>query len=155
MEIATTLLEYGASTNTVTRQGITPLHLAAQEGNVDIVTLLLARDAPINVGNKVLQLLVNPQTICLCVACLTSKMTVFVQRAAVFLGFQYETSAYVVCILYKVFFCSLMFYIVVNFCFLVVDQYQVSARLTMTFFVSLCKYLTVQSDSAPPGGPGG
>lgn len=53
MEIATTLLEYGASTSTVTRQGITPLHLAAQEGNVDIVTLLLARDAPINMGNKV------------------------------------------------------------------------------------------------------
>lgn len=53
MEITTTLLEYGASTNTVTRQGITPLHLAAQEGNVDIVTLLLARDAPINMGNKV------------------------------------------------------------------------------------------------------
>uniref|UniRef100_A0A4W6C1Q7 Ankyrin 3 n=1 Tax=Lates calcarifer TaxID=8187 RepID=A0A4W6C1Q7_LATCA len=39
MEITTTLLEYGASTNTVTR-------------NVDIVTLLLARDAPINMGNK-------------------------------------------------------------------------------------------------------
>uniref|UniRef100_A0A4W6C9A8 Ankyrin 3 n=1 Tax=Lates calcarifer TaxID=8187 RepID=A0A4W6C9A8_LATCA len=38
MEITTTLLEYGASTNT--------------EGNVDIVTLLLARDAPINMGNK-------------------------------------------------------------------------------------------------------
>lgn len=53
MEITTTLLEYGASTNTVTRQGITPLHLAAQEGNVDIVTLLLARDAPVNMGNKV------------------------------------------------------------------------------------------------------
>lgn len=53
MEITTTLLEYGASTNTVTRQGITPLHLAAQEGNVDIVTLLLARDAPINMSNKV------------------------------------------------------------------------------------------------------
>ncbi|CAI5658248.1 unnamed protein product [Oreochromis niloticus] len=52
MEITTTLLEYSASTNSVTRQGITPLHLAAQEGNVDIVTLLLARDAPVNMGNK-------------------------------------------------------------------------------------------------------
>lgn len=53
MEITTTLLEYGAPTNTVTRQAITPLHLAAQEGNVDVVTLLLARDAPVNAGNKV------------------------------------------------------------------------------------------------------
>uniref|UniRef100_A0A3Q2PEL3 Uncharacterized protein n=1 Tax=Fundulus heteroclitus TaxID=8078 RepID=A0A3Q2PEL3_FUNHE len=53
MEIATTLLEYSASTSTVTRQGITPLHLAAQEGNVDIVTLLLARDAPVGTSNKV------------------------------------------------------------------------------------------------------
>lgn len=53
MEIATTLLEYGADTNAVTRQGISPLHLAAQEGNVDMVTLLLARDASINMVNKV------------------------------------------------------------------------------------------------------
>lgn len=53
MEIATTLLEYGADTNAITRQGISPLHLAAQEGNVDMVTLLLARDATISMGNKV------------------------------------------------------------------------------------------------------
>lgn len=53
MEIATTLLEYGADTNATTRQGISPLHLAAQEGNVDMVTLLLARETAINLGNKV------------------------------------------------------------------------------------------------------
>lgn len=53
MEIATTLLEYGADTNAITRQGISPLHLAAQEGNVDMVTLLLAREAAVNLGNKV------------------------------------------------------------------------------------------------------
>ncbi|XP_016296462.1 ankyrin-3-like isoform X18 [Sinocyclocheilus anshuiensis] len=52
MEIATTLLEYGADTNATTRQGISPLHLAAQEGNVDMVTLLLARETAINLGNK-------------------------------------------------------------------------------------------------------
>lgn len=67
MEITTTLLEYGASTNTVTRQGITPLHLASQEGNVDIVTLLLARDAPINMGNKVRDRRVKAADVCLCV----------------------------------------------------------------------------------------
>lgn len=63
MEITTTLLEYGAPTNTVTRQGITPLHLAAQEGNIDVVTLLLARDAPVNVGNKVRELWVKAQAL--------------------------------------------------------------------------------------------
>ncbi|XP_016142837.1 ankyrin-3-like, partial [Sinocyclocheilus grahami] len=52
MEIATTLLEYGADTNAATRQGISPLHLAAQEGNVDMVTLLIARETAINLGNK-------------------------------------------------------------------------------------------------------
>lgn len=62
MEIATTLLEYGADTNAVTRQGISPLHLAAQEGNVDMVTLLLARDASINLGNKVQMLYNNKYT---------------------------------------------------------------------------------------------
>lgn len=62
MEIATTLLEYGADTNAVTRQGISPLHLAAQEGNVDMVTLLLARDATINMGNKVRMISNNKHT---------------------------------------------------------------------------------------------
>lgn len=69
MEITTTLLEYGASTNTVTRQGITPLHLAAQEGNVDIVTLLLARDAPVNMGNKVAAAVVLSVHLCYSLTC--------------------------------------------------------------------------------------
>lgn len=53
MEIGTTLLEYSADTNAVTRQGISPIHLAAQEGNVDLVSLLLAKNANVNVCNKV------------------------------------------------------------------------------------------------------
>lgn len=53
MEIGTTLLEYGADTNAVTRQGIGPIHLAAQEGSVDLVSLLLAKNAQVNVCNKV------------------------------------------------------------------------------------------------------
>lgn len=53
MDIGTTLLEYGADTNAVTRQGIGPIHLAAQEGSVDLVSLLLAKNANVNVCNKV------------------------------------------------------------------------------------------------------
>lgn len=53
MEIGTTLLEYGADTNAVTRQGISPIHLAAQEGSVDLVSLLLAKNANVNMCNKV------------------------------------------------------------------------------------------------------
>lgn len=53
MDIGTTLLEYGADTNAVTRQGISPIHLAAQEGSVDLVSLLLAKNANVNVCNKV------------------------------------------------------------------------------------------------------
>lgn len=47
------MLEYGADTNAVTRQGISPIHLAAQEGSVDLVSLLLAKNANVNVCNKV------------------------------------------------------------------------------------------------------
>lgn len=53
MDIGTTLLEYGADTNAVTRQGISPIHLAAQEGSVDLVSLLLTKSANVNVCNKV------------------------------------------------------------------------------------------------------
>lgn len=53
MDIATTLLEYGADANAVTRQGIAPVHLASQEGHVDMVSLLLTRNANVNLSNKV------------------------------------------------------------------------------------------------------
>lgn len=53
MDIATTLLEYGADANAVTRQGIAPVHLASQDGHVDMVSLLLSRNANVNLSNKV------------------------------------------------------------------------------------------------------
>lgn len=53
MDIATSLLEYGADANAVTRQGIASVHLAAQEGHVDMVSLLLSRNANVNLSNKV------------------------------------------------------------------------------------------------------
>lgn len=53
MDIATTLLEYGADANAVTRQGIAPVHLASQEGHMDMVSLLLTRNANVNLSNKV------------------------------------------------------------------------------------------------------
>lgn len=59
MDIGTTLLEYGADTNAVTRQGISPIHLAAQEGSVDLVSLLLAKNADVNVCNKVMNVTVD------------------------------------------------------------------------------------------------
>jgi ankyrin len=53
MQIASTLLNYGAETNTVTKQGVTPLHLASQEGHTDMVTLLLDKGANIHMSTKV------------------------------------------------------------------------------------------------------
>lgn len=56
MQIASTLLNYGAETNIVTKQGVTPLHLASQEGHTDMVTLLLDKGANIHMSTKVLVL---------------------------------------------------------------------------------------------------
>lgn len=53
MEIATVLLQYGAETNILTKQGVTPLHLASQEGHADIAALLISKGAQINVQTKV------------------------------------------------------------------------------------------------------
>jgi len=53
MEVATSLLQYGASANTESVQGVTPLHLASQEGHADMVALLLSKQANGNLGNKV------------------------------------------------------------------------------------------------------
>lgn len=53
MEIATTLLQYGAETNIQTKQGVMPLHLASQEGHSEMAALLLQRGAQVNVTTKV------------------------------------------------------------------------------------------------------
>lgn len=55
MQIATTLLNYGAETNILTKQAVTPLHLASQEGHADMVNLLLEKGANIHVATKVAQ----------------------------------------------------------------------------------------------------
>lgn len=48
MDIATTLLEYGAQTNAESKAGFTPLHLSAQEGHTDMSTLLIEHQADPN-----------------------------------------------------------------------------------------------------------
>ena len=53
MDIATTLLEYGADTNAESKAGFTPLHLACQEGHTDMVSLLLEHQANVNHPAKV------------------------------------------------------------------------------------------------------
>lgn len=53
MEVARSLLQYGASANAESAQGMTSLHLAAQEGHAEMVALLLSRQANGNLGNKV------------------------------------------------------------------------------------------------------
>uniref|UniRef100_A0A8D3C8R1 Ankyrin 1, erythrocytic b n=1 Tax=Scophthalmus maximus TaxID=52904 RepID=A0A8D3C8R1_SCOMX len=52
MEVASCLLQNGASPNAESLQGITPLHLASQEGRPDIVALLISKQANVNLGNK-------------------------------------------------------------------------------------------------------
>lgn len=53
MEVASSLLQYGASANAESMQGVTPLHLASQEGHADMVALLFSKQANGNLGNKV------------------------------------------------------------------------------------------------------
>lgn len=53
MDIATTLLEYGAKANAESKAGFTPLHLSAQEGHTDMSTLLIEHKADTNHKAKV------------------------------------------------------------------------------------------------------
>lgn len=50
--MANSLLQYGASANAESLQGVTPLHLASQEGRPDMVSLLISKQANVNLGNK-------------------------------------------------------------------------------------------------------
>jgi ankyrin len=53
MDIAAMLLEYGACADVESKAGFTPLHLAAQEGHVDMTNLLLEHKSDINQSSKV------------------------------------------------------------------------------------------------------
>lgn len=53
MDIANTLLEYGAQPNAESKAGFTPLHLSAQEGHSDMSALLLEHKADVNHEAKV------------------------------------------------------------------------------------------------------
>ncbi len=53
MDVATTLLEYGADPNAMTKHGISPVHLAAQEGHTDMLSLLLERGAKPDISARV------------------------------------------------------------------------------------------------------
>lgn len=53
MDIATTLLEYGANTNAESKAGFTPLHLSSQEGHSDMSSLLLEHNAVVDFASKV------------------------------------------------------------------------------------------------------
>lgn len=53
MDIATTLLEYGAKASAESKAGFTPLHLSAQEGHTDMSSLLIDHNADTNHKAKV------------------------------------------------------------------------------------------------------
>jgi ankyrin len=55
MDIATTLLEYGAKANAESKAGFTPMHLCSQEGHTDMASLLIEHQADPNHKAKVRQ----------------------------------------------------------------------------------------------------
>lgn len=57
IEIAITLLEYGAPSDSTTKMGVTPLHLAAEKGHSDMCSVLLTKDAQVNAAAKVRSLI--------------------------------------------------------------------------------------------------
>lgn len=57
MDIATTLLEFGAIADAESKAGFTPLHLSAQEGHNDMSSMLIEHNANVNHASKVIFLL--------------------------------------------------------------------------------------------------
>lgn len=53
-QVASVLLENGASLTATTKKGFTPLHLAAKYGNMNVARLLLQKNAPVDAQGKVL-----------------------------------------------------------------------------------------------------
>jgi ankyrin len=53
VQVASVLLEHGASLTATTKKGFTPLHLAAKYGNLNVAKLLLQKDAPVDAQGKV------------------------------------------------------------------------------------------------------
>lgn len=52
-QVASVLLENGASLTATTKKGFTPLHLAAKYGNMNVARLLLQKNAPVDAQGKV------------------------------------------------------------------------------------------------------
>jgi ankyrin repeat protein len=55
IQVASLLLEHGASLTATTKKGFTPLHLAAKYGNLNVAKLLLQKDAPVDAQGKVIK----------------------------------------------------------------------------------------------------
>lgn len=53
LQVASVLLENGASLTATTKKGFTPLHLAAKYGNMNVARLLLQKNAPVDAQGKV------------------------------------------------------------------------------------------------------
>lgn len=69
-QVASVLLENGASLEATTKKGFTPLHLAAKYGNMNVAKLLLRREAPVDAQGKVFNLLTTFIYICCNITCM-------------------------------------------------------------------------------------